>query len=77
MNPYDQSNLKFLLQASDETFQQFLEDSDDDDIDYAIELIQTYKAELMVQELDLEEAVDQEHGLDLTDAQTVLNKFRL
>lgn len=77
MNQHDRDNLKFLLSADEHTFQEFLEQSNDDDIDYAIELIQRHKAELMVHEMALEESVDEEMGLDLTEAQSVLARFRL
>lgn len=77
MNDHDRDNLKFLLSIDENAFQDFLEQSDDDDIDYAIKLIQRYKAELMVQEIILEEAVDEEIGLDLSEACSVLAKFRL
>lgn len=77
MDEFDRINLNFLLSVDDQVFQDFLEESDDDDIQYAIELIQTYKAQVMTQQLELEELVDEEHGLDLSDAQTVLSRFRL
>lgn len=77
MNDHDRDNLKFLLSIDDNTFQDFLDQSDDDDIDYAIELIQRHKAELILQEMVAEEAVDEEMGLDLSEAQAVLSRFRL
>ena len=77
MDEFDRINLNFLLSVDEQTFSEFLDESDDDDIEYAIELIQTYKAQLMTQELELEEAVDEEHGLDLSDAQNLLARFRL
>ena len=77
MNKHDRDNLKFLLSADEETFQEFLETVSLDDINYAIELIQSHRAELMVHEMALEESVDEEFGLDLSEAQAVLAKFRL
>lgn len=77
MNDHDRDNLTFLLSIDEQGFEQFLDESDDDDIDYAIKLIQTYRAELLIREIELEEAVDAEHGLDLSDAQALLTKFRL
>ena len=75
MNKWDRDNLNFLLSIDDETFEDFMSQSSDDDIDYAIELIQTHKAELMTQELELHDELAEEHGLD--EAQAVLAKFRL
>jgi hypothetical protein len=77
MNKHDRDNLRFLLTIDEQSFQDFLEQSNDDDIDYAIELIQTHRAELMVRQLAMEELVDQEMGLDLSDAQLILTRFRL
>ena len=75
MNDWDRSNLNFLLNIDDETFEDFMLQSSDDDIDYAIELIQTHKAELMTRELELRDELADETGLD--EAQAVLAKFRL
>lgn len=77
MNKHDRDNLNFLLTVDEATFQEFLETVSMDDIDYAIELIQTHRAELVAQELALEESVDDEFGLDLSEAQAVLSKFTL
>lgn len=77
MDEFDRINLNFLLSVDDQAFNEFLDESDEDDIEYAIELIQTYKAQLMTQEIEAEELVDQEHGLDLSDAQDLLARFRL
>ncbi len=77
MNSRDQTNLDFLLNISDEEFQQFVNDSDLDDVAYAIQLIQTHYAEVCVREMDLQEAIDAEMGLDCTQARAVLAKFQL
>ena len=77
MNKHDRDNLKFLLTADEATFQEFLATVSPDDIDYAIGLIQTHRAELIAQEMALEESVDEEFGLDLSEAQAVLARFRL
>ena len=75
MDKWDRDNLNFLLNVDDETFEEFMLQSSDDDIDYAIELIQTHKAELMTRELELRDELADENGLD--EAQAVLAKFRL
>lgn len=77
MNDRDQTNLNFLLTISDEEFEQFVNDSNLDDVTYAIELIQTHCAELKVQEMNLQDALDNELGLDCTEANAVLAKFKL
>ena len=75
MDKWDRDNLNFLLNVDDETFEEFMSQSSEDDIDYAIELIQTHKAELMTRELELQDELADETGLD--EAQAVLAKFRL
>ena len=77
MNDWDRDNLNFILNADEETFQQFLEDCSNDDIDYALSLIQTAKAELMTEELDLEDQLLQENNQNFPEAQAVLTQFRL
>ena len=77
MNQWDRDNLQFILNADEETFAQFLLDSSDDDIEYALELIQRAKTELSVQELELQENKAEEQDMDLSAAQSVLARFRL
>lgn len=77
MNSRDQTNLEFLLSISDEDFQQFVNDSDLDDVTYAIQLIQTYCAEVQVREMELQDALEAELGLDCAQARAVLTKFQL
>lgn len=77
MDNRDQTNLEFLLSISDEEFQQFVEDSDLDDVTYAIQLIQNYCAEVQVREMELQDALEAELGLDCTQARAVLSKFQL
>ena len=77
MNQWDRDNLQFILNADEETFAQFLLDSSDDDVEYALELIQQAKAELSVQEFELQENKAEEQGMDLSAAQSVLARFRL
>ena len=75
MDKWDRDNLNFLLSVDEDTFDEFMAQSSDDDIQYAIELIQTHKAELMTRQMELEDALAEETGLD--DARAVLNRFRL
>ena len=75
MDKWDRDNLNFQLNVDDETFDDFVAQSSADDIDYAIELIQTHRAELMTRELELHDELVEEQGLD--QARAVLAKFRL
>lgn len=75
MDKWDRDNLNFLLTVDEDTFEEFMAQSSDDDIQYAIELIQTHKAELLTRQIELEDALVEETGL--TEAQAVLARFRL
>ena len=77
MDKWDRDNLDFLLSIDDKTFQDFLEQSDDDDIDYAIELIQKHKAEIMIRELELADALPEDNAEEFAEARAVLARFRL
>lgn len=75
MNDWDRNNLNYLMSLTEEEFDKFMATMPDDDIEYALELIQTRKAENFVL---LEELRDtQNETMDLSDAQAVLAKFRL
>lgn len=75
MNDHDRNNLRFIMSLDDEQFDVWSENIADDDIQYAIELIQQARLELAEQECNLLEfdLVDS----DFAEARAVLNKFRL
>lgn len=75
MDKWDRDNLNFLLSIDEDAFDEFMAQGSDDDIQYAIELIQTHKAELLTRQIELEDALVEEGGLD--EAQAVLARFRL
>ncbi len=77
MNNWDRNNLNYLMSLSEEEFEEFLATMPDDDIEYAIELIQTRRAENLVELEELRDIVFKEDGMDLTQAQTLLARFRL
>jgi hypothetical protein len=52
MNEWDRDNLEFIMNTTNESFDEWLDQADNDDIAYALELIRMAKAELMVQELE-------------------------
>ena len=51
MNQRDRDNLDFLLNASPEVIQDWYEQMDDDDIEYAFELLEAYNQELEIEDL--------------------------
>lgn len=72
MNDWDRNNLHWILDADEDTLNDFYSWATDDDIKYALELVQTAKAELLVLEAELADDVE-----DTTDAANLLRKFRL
>ena len=74
MNNWDKGNLNFILNSTDEDMEDFLSWASDEDLRYALELIQIAKSELAVQEIEMLEADANE---DMSLAQTVLKRFRL
>lgn len=71
MNDWDRDNLHFILNTTDESFEEWLDQADNDDIDYALELIRTAKAELLVQEHELLDGVD-----DMAEANLLIDRIR-
>ena len=74
MNNWDRDNLNFLLNADKETLDEWHFYADADDHKYALELLRAARTELAMQELAI---VDNEAVEDLSDACTVLARFRL
>ena len=57
MNDWDRDNLKFIMETDDGAFDEWLDQADNDDVAYALELIRMAKAELIVQEMELSDSV--------------------
>jgi hypothetical protein len=74
MNNWDKGNLDFILNSTDEDMEDFLSWASDEDLRYALELIQIAKSELAVQEIEMLEAQADE---DTSKEQAVLERFRL
>jgi hypothetical protein len=72
MNEHDRGNLQFLLTADETVMQEWYNQVSQDDIEYALELLQMANAELTVKEMELAEAAE---NLDLTQAQAILSRF--
>jgi hypothetical protein len=72
MNDHDRGNLQFLLTADESVMQEWYNQVSQDDIEYALELLQMANAELTVKEMELAEANEK---LDLTQAQAILSRF--
>lgn len=78
MNEHDQKNLQFLLNATPEVLQDWFDtmvaQGEEDDIVYALELLQTARNLL---ELNFLEILDLEATEDVSDAVEYLQRFRL
>ena len=74
MNNWDKGNLNFILNSTDEDMEDFLSCASDEDLRYALELIQIAKAELEVKEIEM---LDEEANEDFSQARAVLERFRL
>jgi hypothetical protein len=72
MSDEDRDNLNFLLTVSPEVFEDWFDQADEDDIDYALELLAKRKTELNLKELEFSDSVK-----DTTEANQVLRKFML
>jgi len=77
MNDWDRNNINYLMGLSEEEFDDFMASMSDDDVQYAIELIQILKAETALLAEELRDVYYQEEGMDLSQARAVLAKFRL
>ena len=72
MNDWDKNNLQFILSLNEDEFSDWYECLDDDDVAYAMELLQKARTEINLQLVELN---DEPSDLDL--ANEVLAKFRL
>ena len=71
LNSHDQSNLNFLLNISEDTFNDWIEQIELDDINYALELLQNHASRLELRRL---ESLDEVH--DATEVSELLKKFK-
>jgi len=72
MNQHDKDNLQFLLTASPDVLKDWYDSVDRDDHEYAIELIRTHTAEIIVHNMEQNDDVT-----DLSEARQVLARFML
>jgi len=72
MNEYDRENLQFLLNASKEVLKDWWDNVEEDDHEYASELLDTYSEELKITSCLLDDNIS-----DIVEAGELLKKFRL
>ena len=74
MNDWNRENLDFILNSSDADMEDFLSWASDEDLAYALELIQLARAELELEEILM---LESDADLDTSQAQMILERFRL
>ena len=74
MNDYDRSQLNYIMSLDDKQFEEWADSATDDDIKYALEILQAARVEKTVQEYEF---LDNLQDYDLEDARAVLKKFML
>ncbi len=72
MNKHDRDNYLFLMSLTPEQFDEWFMTIDEDDVQYAMELIQMARSEIAEQLASLFDDV-----VELSDARDVLGKFTL
>ena len=71
MNEWDRDNLNFIMNTSEEGFDEWLDQADNDDIAYALELIRMAKAELMIQEMEFTDDIS-----NFTEASQLIERIK-
>ena len=63
------------MKAPQKDFDKWMEEASDDDIEYALEIIRKSKSELMVEQMELQEAAIMDEG-DIVEAKHILNRIK-
>ena len=71
MNEWDYDNLMFLINTNDSVFQDWIEQADNDDVNYALELFKKHRDMIAMREIYLRDDIT-----DFSDAKEALTKFR-
>ena len=71
MNELDYDNLMFLISTNDSVFQDWIEQADNDDVTYALELFKKHRDIIAMREIYLRDDIT-----DFSDAKKALTKFR-
>jgi hypothetical protein len=71
MKQQDLDNLGFLMNLSEEDFDLWLEEASDDDVEYALEIIQYAKRDYLMKEFELLDSCD-----NTDEANSVINLIK-
>jgi len=72
MNDWDKNNLQFILSLNEDEFEDWYACLDEDDIQYAMEILKQARTEVNMQLVALVDEVE-----DVSDAQSILKQFTL
>ena len=72
MNRHDLDNILFILNLDPDEISQWLNTLSVDDMRYTLEIIQSRTAEMIVEEMDL----DDQEEMDLTQANALINRIK-
>lgn len=77
MNDWDRDNLEFLMSIGQKEFEAWMDQADQEDIAYAMQLIRQARTENMVQEMELKDSMEfYEKKNDFPDAKSVIDKIK-
>lgn len=71
MNAWDRDNLDFILGTTDEGFDMWLNQADEDDIEYALELVYKAKAAFIIEDME-----DNDNVIILTEAKKLIDRIK-
>jgi hypothetical protein len=71
MNEWDRDNLEFIMNSTDEGFEEWLDQADNDDVEYALQLIRMAKAELIIQEMEFTDEIS-----NYSEAATLIERIK-
>lgn len=75
MNERDRENYAFLMNVPEEVFLDWLDQADNDDVEYALELVATARKEMAVRE-KLLLSIETEPDIEL-ETEQILQKYRI
>lgn len=77
MNEYDRDNLNFIMSLKTQAeWEAWAETLDEGDMLYALELVKTAQSECEVRSMEIDEAEQDDEGLDCTEALEIINRVK-
>jgi hypothetical protein len=77
MNDRDKKNLEFIMSLkTQEEWEEWADSVDEDDLLYALVLVRTAMSEAETQKMNLEEQIQDDEGLDCSEAMKIINRVK-